>query len=97
MFFGFISVEAVVQSFCNRSTILEGNIKHAKQLVDWVEDKEFSWQLCYRASRDGWGARDFHEKCDDVGPTVTLIKCGANIFGGFTDQSWKKKSSLGKP
>ncbi|XP_028392186.1 E3 ubiquitin-protein ligase TRIM33-like [Dendronephthya gigantea] len=73
-----------------RSTILERNIEHAKQLVEWMEDKKFNWQLCYRASRDGWGADDFHRKCDDVGPTVTLVKYGTNIFGGFTDQSWKQ-------
>jgi hypothetical protein len=78
-----------VQSLCERSTILNGEIEYAKQLAYWVEDKKFGWQLCYRASDDGWGAGDFHTKCDDVGPTVTLIKCGTNVFGGYTDQSWK--------
>ena len=56
--------------------------------MDWVEDKKFDWQLSYRASHDGWGAGDFHRKCDDVGPTVTLVKCGTNVFGGYTDKSW---------
>ncbi|XP_028392187.1 uncharacterized protein LOC114516805 [Dendronephthya gigantea] len=81
-------VYPAVQSLFESSTILEDNIEHAKQLVEWVEDKKFSWQLCYRASRDGWKAQDFHKKCDDVGPTVTLVKCGTNVFGGFTDRSW---------
>ncbi|XP_028392261.1 E3 ubiquitin-protein ligase TRIM33-like isoform X2 [Dendronephthya gigantea] len=81
-----------VESLCDKSTILEGNIEHVKPLVEWMEDKKFGWQLCYRASLDGWGAEDFHRNCDDVGPTVTLVKCGTNIFGGFTDQSWKKES-----
>jgi hypothetical protein len=54
-----------------------------------VEDKKFGWQLCYRGSDDGWRAGDFHRKCDDVGPTVILVKCGTNVFGGYTDQSWK--------
>ncbi|XP_028392065.1 uncharacterized protein LOC114516714 [Dendronephthya gigantea] len=85
-------VDTVQRSLSERSTILEGNIEHAKQLVEWMEDKKFSWQLCYRASRDGWGASEFHAKCDDVGPTVTLVKCGTNIFGGFTDQSWNNKA-----
>ncbi|XP_028391873.1 uncharacterized protein LOC114516548 [Dendronephthya gigantea] len=83
----------LVQSSCERSTILEGNIEHAKQLVEWVKDKKFGWQLCYRATTDGSSAEDFHRKCDDVGPTVTLVKCGTNVFGGFTDQSWNSSPS----
>jgi hypothetical protein len=67
---------------------LDGNINLAEQLADWVEDKKFGWQLCYRASHDGWKGEDFHRKCDDVGPTVTLVKCGTNVFGGYTDKSW---------
>ena len=71
------------------STILNGDIDLVQQLVQWMEDEKFGWQLCYRASDDGWGTEDFHSKCDDVGPTVTLVKCENNIFGGYTDQSWK--------
>ncbi len=71
------------------STILDGDIDLAQQLAEWVEDKKFRWQLCYQASRDGWRSVDFHINCDDVGPTVTLVKCGTNIFGGYTDRSWK--------
>ena len=82
----------MVQSLLQRSTILDGNSGHAKQLVDWVEDKMFRWKLCYRASVDGWNGENFHRKCDDVGPTVTLIKCGTNVFGGYNDQSWKHTS-----
>lgn len=84
-----ISVRPVWQSLCERSSILEGNIEQAKQLVEWVEDENFCWELCYRASRDGWGARNFHRKCDDVGPTLILVKCETNVFGGFTDKPWK--------
>ncbi len=78
-----------VQPLLGTSTILDGDNDLAQQLVQWMEDKKFRWQRCYQASRDGWGSKDFHGKCDDIGPTVTLVKCGTNIFGGFTDQSWK--------
>ena len=84
-----ISVDPVVTSLLERSTILDGNIEHAKQLVEWVEDETVGWILCYRASVDGWKGQDFHRKCDDVGPTVTLVKCGTNVFGGYTDKTWK--------
>ncbi|XP_028392236.1 E3 ubiquitin-protein ligase TRIM33-like [Dendronephthya gigantea] len=86
----------VVQSLSERSTILEGNIDHARQLVEWMRDKTFGWHLCYRASCDDWEGRDFHRKCDDVGSTLILVKCGTNIFGGFTDQSWKSSTAYGE-
>ena len=47
--------------------------------------------LLYRASRDGWAASNFHACCDNKGPTVTVVKSGESIFGGFTEQSWDSK------
>ena len=66
----------------------------ARQLAEWLKDNIFGWKLCYRATDDGWNARDFHRKCDDVGPSVTLVKCGISVFGGFTDESWKGKRTF---
>jgi hypothetical protein len=48
-----------------------------------------AWQLCYKASRDGWNAKDFHSNCDNKGPTITLVKVDENIFGGYIDIDWK--------
>ena len=79
-----------MQTLRKASTILNGDIDLVQQLAQWVEDEKFSWQLCYRASDDGWRAEDFHRKCDDVAPTVTVVKCKNNIFGGYTDQCWKE-------
>ncbi len=92
----FISVEPPdpVKSLLGTSTILDGDINLAQQLLEWVEDKTFCCQLCYTASDDGWGSDNFHRKCDYVGPTVTLVKCGTNIFGGYTDRSWKPLSGM---
>ena len=86
-----------MESLLGTSTILGGDRDLAQQLVEWVEDKKFRWQLCYQASRDSWGSLAFHRKCDDVGPTVTLIKCGTNIFGGYTDRSWEPRLPLPPP
>ena len=33
----------------------------------------------------------FHSTCDNKGPTITVVKSGANIFGGFTENAWKSK------
>ena len=46
--------------------------------------------LAYRGSRDGDRAKNFHTKCDVIGPNITLIRTKKGfIFGGFTIKSWK--------
>jgi hypothetical protein len=46
--------------------------------------------LLWRGSRDGFGAKDFHRRCDGHANTLTLIEdTGWNIFGGFTPVKWE--------
>ena len=49
---------------------------------------------CWRAKTDGWAASTFHSKCDGKGPTVTIIKVGSYIFGGYTGVSWSSKYQI---
>lgn len=47
------------------------------------------WKLLYRATRDGYGAQNFHDKCDNETNTLTVVKTNdAYIFGGYTEQAW---------
>lgn len=54
-------------------------------------DPSQRWTLIYRGSRDGFEAKNFHEKCDSKSPTLTIIRsdCG-NIFGGYTEAKWNQ-------
>jgi hypothetical protein len=70
------------------SIILKGEIAFIKQLQKWLGEK-CKWNLCYRASRDGMSAKDFHKHCDNKGPTVVLVKANDCICGGYTDQNWE--------
>ena len=47
-------------------------------------------ELLYRGTRDGDLAKNFHEKCDNKGPTLTLCKEKSEniIFGGYTEAEW---------
>ena len=63
---------------------------------DWFYKEGDDWQLCYRASIDGWYAKNFHAECDDTMPTVVLVKVNQFVFGGFTDTNWKPKKEIGK-
>ena len=75
------------------STILM-NVEHRKILKGWLpETMVGEWRLLFRASRDGFAASTFHSKCDNKGPTVTVVKSGANIFGGFTEKGWTSANS----
>ena len=56
-------------------------------MLEWSGYKKI--ELIYRGSRDGDLSKNFHEKCDNQGPTITLIKNEkGNIFGGFSSVSW---------
>jgi len=45
--------------------------------------------LLYKTSVDGSDPKTFHEKCDNKGPTLTLVKLeDGHIFGGFNPLSW---------
>ncbi len=50
-------------------------------------------RLLYQASQHGLAVKTFHEKCDNQGPTVVLLKSDDGlIFGGYTELSWDSLS-----
>ena len=77
------------------SVILASDASMISQLNTWLSPKLQSaygyWKLCYRASIDGWRSQTFHEHCDNRGATVTIVRVGRYIFGGYNDHSWQCK------
>ena len=72
------------------------NKEHRQILSGWLPaDLKGEWRLLFQASRDGFAAEAFHSKCDNKGPTVTIVKSGEFIFGGFTEVSWTSKIMYG--
>lgn len=52
-------------------------------------NKKLKMKLLYRVSRDGDGSSTFHQKCDNIKDTVTLVKTKNDlIFGGYTNETW---------
>ena len=46
----------------------------------------------YRASEDGWMHKDFHSRCDNKGPTISLFKIeNGDCIGGFTNVQWQSE------
>jgi hypothetical protein len=47
------------------------------------------WRLLYRGSVDGFGAADFHNRCNNIPDTLTIVKStNGYVFGGFTHRTW---------
>ena len=59
-------------------------------MINWLKETRdlTNTILLYRASRDGWAASKFHSCCDNKGPTVTVVKGGNYIFGGY-EERWE--------
>jgi hypothetical protein len=59
--------------------------------------KEFenqTFRLLYRGTRDGFGASNFHAKCDEQSNTLVIIlSTEGYIFGGFSPTAWDSTSS----
>lgn len=48
-----------------------------------------NYKLLFRASRDGFDAKEFHKRCNSKAFTITFIKTkNRRRFGGFTEAKW---------
>lgn len=53
-------------------------------------NSKISYELLYKASRDGEEASVFHSLCDEKGASITVVKVlNGSKCGGFTPLSWK--------
>ncbi|CAG8506949.1 8113_t:CDS:2 [Scutellospora calospora] len=61
---------------------------------------KYDYKLLMRGSRDGFTASAFHERCDNQGSTIVLIKTTINsheiIVGGYTPVPWTSVPSWHK-
>ena len=66
------------------STIIKDDINSTIYLKNWISpEKYISTKLLFRLSRDG--NLKYHELCDNIMPTLTLIKTNnASVIGGYT-------------
>ena len=84
--------ENVEISFNIKSNIIP-NFKDFKFIYDEIckqlNKKEIKFIQRFNALKDGDSAQKFHEKCDNIGPNISIVKTQENlIFGGFTVNNW---------
>jgi hypothetical protein len=58
----------------------------------FAEFRKNQISLLWRGSRDGFGAQEFHRRCDGHANTLTVIlDTKGNTFGGFTPVEWESR------
>ena len=55
-------------------------------IQNYDNKKKIKIKLLFRASRDGDNNKSYHDKCDGISPTISIIKTKTGYtFGGYTD------------
>ena len=81
------------ESYIEDSVILKD--KEDIMIKNWISNnKNLSFDLIYKATRDGDDVKDFHKLCDGISPTLTICRTkNGNRFGGYTSVALTKNSS----
>ena len=58
--------------------------------IDYFKNKNLSFELVFRGTRDGRTSEIFHQKCDGTPKTITIIRTVKGLkFGGYIEKEWK--------
>src|SRR2546423_5181850 len=98
-----LNINAQPSRQSNGSILIQA--QHFPIFASWIEKKNnshynsrnipYRFNLLYRASRDGNTNAAFHEKCDNKGPTIVIVKIkdSDQIVGGYNPISWDQRGS----
>lgn len=82
----------------NKLRAIEETPNHFSNIILSYSDKRFVEKMtqlkfgkaCYRSTRDTLDSSIFHSNCNEITPSITVIKTTEGIiFGGVTHQTWK--------
>ena len=71
------------------SQIINENNNKQNSIINWIKEKinknNIRFEKIFIMSKNGNSSKDFHNYCDNKGPTLIIVKTTKNkIFGGFT-------------
>ena len=83
----------IFDDFCINSSAIINDVNDLCLIAKWIKDtinKDLiQFEPIFKMSVNGTNSEDFHNICDNKGPTLTLIKTTKNkVFGGFTPLNW---------
>ena len=83
-----ISLNKIDSKIINRKEELEF-LENRLKNDEILRKKNIIYKLLYRATEDGSNIKTFHNKCDNIKGTLTIIKTTKGMrFGGYTEQIW---------
>ena len=86
---------AVVDLFLMNSTCTSKK-EEKIYLLSLFGNKRLITTLIYRGSIHGWKFKDFHTRCGNKGPTISLFKVkDGDCIGGYTNASWSSAEKYG--
>jgi len=79
-----------------------GTVSPTDPLLDhvagWIKKPVKEWKLLYKWSQDTQTNEEWHSKCDEKGPTVTVVRTkGGYVFGGYAHIPWLSKTNNYQP
>ena len=94
----------IIKRIKNKDGLIGDIIKNEEQynlICDYIDkNKDFKFELLYKGTKDGDTYNIFHKKCDNQGPTISIIEStDGQIFGGYASKSWdiNSKSDIPDP
>ena len=83
------------------SVILNNDLNSKELIYNWIKEKInkdlIKFEKIFTMTKNGSSCKDFHNYCDNKGPTLTLVKTTKKkIFGGFTPLNWENKPGFYK-
>lgn len=64
------------------------------ELISYLGMTDKILRPCYRATRDGWRGYDFHNHCNFISNTLSIVKDTQGwIFGGFVETWWDNRGT----
>ncbi|WAR31267.1 hypothetical protein MAR_033809 [Mya arenaria] len=85
----------MVSGRSRKKNAMPGRLKEEDmiQLEEWIETGSKHFTLIHSIFRDGCSPATFHQRCDNQGPTVTVLyNTQGSVFGGYTSVSFSRDS-----
>ena len=78
-------LKLILNDFLMKSRCVSDD-QQKQYLIMLLGNKRLVTTLLYRASEHGWQGKDFHDRCDQKGATLSLFKVrDGDCIGGYTN------------
>ena len=62
--------------------------------TELLKNKKIKYKLLYRGTRDGMNPSSFHQKCNSIPQTVSIVQTTKGYkFGGYAEKTWENNTN----